>query len=133
MDPPALKSLVVAAFPKAVRLASFMMPHISLHGEHIAIVEKLNMNEQPEDQAEFEKDWHFRLGPCAYIYRSEAMSMRPINTICVSKQHSDVWRFKISPNAKYAGMEGNKDSVIVGREYRNDGTGPKWISNGDRP
>jgi hypothetical protein len=36
---------------------------------------------QPEDQAEFEKDWHFRLGPCAYIYRSEAMSMMAVNTI----------------------------------------------------
>jgi len=115
------------------RRASFMVPHVSLHGEHIAIVEKMNMNEQPEDQAEFEKDWHLRLGPCAYIYRSEAMSMRAINTICVSKQDSDVRRFKISPNAKYVGMEGNKDSVIVGREYRNDGTGPKGISNGDRP
>jgi hypothetical protein len=51
----------------------------------------------------------------------------------VSKQDGDVWRFKTSANAKYIGMEGNKDSVIVGREYRNDGTGPKWISNGDRP
>jgi hypothetical protein len=59
--------------------------------------------------------------------------MTAVNTICLSAQGNDIRRFRISPNAKYVGMEGNKDSVIVGREYRNDGTGPKWISNGDRP
>jgi hypothetical protein len=115
------------------RRASFMVPQISLHGEYVAIVERMNMDAQPEDQIEFEKDWHFRLGPCVYIYRSEAASMTAVNTICVSAQGNDIRRFRISPNAKYVGMEGNKDSVIVGREYRNDGTGPKWISNGDRP
>jgi hypothetical protein len=115
------------------RQASFMVPHISLHGEYVTIVEEMNMNEQPEDQAEFEKDWQSRLGPCAHIYRSEATSIKAVNTICVSAQGTDIRRFQISPNAKYVGMEGNKDSVIVGREYRNDGTGPKWISNGDRP
>ena len=115
------------------RRASFMVPHISLHGAHIAIVEKMNMDEQPEDQVEFEKDWHSQLGPCAYIYRSEEASIKAINTICISAQGNDIRKFRISPSAKYVGMEGNKDSVIVGREYRNNGIGPKWISNGDRP
>jgi hypothetical protein len=113
------------------RQASFMMVSISLHGEYVAIVEEMNMNEQPEDQAKIEEGLKARIGPCAYIYHSE--SIKAVNTICVGAQDNDIKSIKISPNAKYIAMEGNKDSTIVGREYRNNGTGPKWINNGDRP
>ena len=82
-----------------------MVPHISLHGAYIAIVEKMNMDEQPEDQVEFEKDWHSQLGPCAYIYRSEEASIKAINTICISAQGNDIRKFRISPAPSTSGWK----------------------------
>jgi hypothetical protein len=116
------------------RQASFMMPQLTLHGEHIAIIETMDMSEQPEDHAAFEEEVRAEAGPCVHIFRANGTSpVTAVNRICSHTSGGDMRRMYISPNANYVAITGRKEFVIVGREYRNDGTGPAWLKTGVQP
>jgi hypothetical protein len=104
-----------------------MIPKLSLHGDFLVLTEQLAPGQQAEDQIDLERESYEQAGDCVHFYRAEAgREPSRINSIC----GRGMWPgLSVSPDGTYVLFP----SVIVGRDYRNDGSGPEWLTNGPRP
>jgi hypothetical protein len=114
--------------------ASFTVPRVSIHGEFVVITETTDFASQQDDQVEFERAAISRPNACTRFYRTSHWPVAPVNTICVHLIHDGAEeRMPVSPNGGYVAFRSKGNSLIVGREYRNDGTGPAWLNHGEQP
>ncbi len=112
--------------------ASFVVPRLSLHGEFAVITETTDLASQEDDQIEFERAEIDRPNVCARIYRAGPWPVAPVNTICVRLIQDGANGLTVSPGGGYIDIRSKGNPLIVGREYRNDGTGPAWLNHGEQ-
>jgi hypothetical protein len=112
---------------------SYVWPKLRVHGELVVIEETLDMNAQPEDQQQFEPEASSAGVSCVHILRSNRdNSWTTINVICARRDGDWSKQLIVSPDGNFVAVQGKSGSFIVGRDYRNDGTGPSWITHGSR-
>jgi hypothetical protein len=112
--------------------ASFTVPSLSLHGDFAVITESTDLASQGHDQIEFEKAAVARANVCARFLRTSSSPLALVNTICVRLWPNGAIELKVSPDGGYVDIRSETNPVIVGREYRNDGTGPDWLNHGEQ-
>jgi hypothetical protein len=113
--------------------ASFVVPGLSLHGEFVVISEATDLASQEEDQIEFERAATDRPNVCARFYRAGPWPVAPVNNICVRLVQDGADGLTVSPDGGYVDIRSKGNPLVVGREYRNDGTGPAWLNHGELP
>ena len=113
--------------------ASFVVPGLSLHGEFVVIAETTDLASQVDDQIEFERAAIDRPNVCARFYRAGPWPVAPVNNICVRLIQDGAEGLMVSPDGGYVDIRSKGNPLIVGREYRNDGTGPAWLNHGEQP
>ncbi|MFH0302606.1 hypothetical protein AAFX91_36655 [Bradyrhizobium sp. 31Argb] len=91
---------------------------------------------QEEDQLELERVESDRARICVQLFHGvSAASLQRTNSLCASADRIgggwDVEHLIVSPNAKFIAFAGRDDALIVGRDYRKDGRGPEWLTNGE--
>jgi len=119
--------------PVGKKQASFIWPTLHLHGEFAVITETLDLPSQEDDQIELEKPASSQPNVCARFYRTDSWPVTPVNTICGRLIKDGANALKVSPDGGYVHVRSNSNSLIVGREYRNNGDGPAWLNHGERP
>ena len=114
--------------------ASFIFPKLALHGEFAVITETADLASQEDDQVELEKAASSRRNVCARFYRIATWPVAPVNAICARlTQDGAEEGMTVSPGGGYVVFRSKGNPIIVGREYRNDGTGPAWLNHGEQP
>ncbi|TAI60206.1 hypothetical protein CWO89_41975 [Bradyrhizobium sp. Leo170] len=115
---------------------SFIFPRLSLHGETVVVTDFYDNSSQEEDQLELERVESDRARICVQLFHGlSAASLQRTNSLCASADRIgggwDVEHLIVSPNAKFIAFAGRDDALIVGRDYRKDGRGPEWLTNGE--
>jgi hypothetical protein len=95
------------------------------------ITETTDLASQVGDQIKFEEDAADRPNVCARFYRTDAWPLTSVNTLCVRLIQDGASGLTVSPEAASSTFEARTIPLIVGREFRNDGTGPAWLNHGD--
>jgi hypothetical protein len=114
---------------------SFIFPKLSIHGDIVAVTDTYSQTSQQDDQIELERQQDARAQICVKMYLgSSAEKFQRINSLCalVSQiDHSIADSLIVSPGAKFIAFGARGNPLIVGRDFRNDGRGPAWLTNGD--
>jgi hypothetical protein len=109
---------------------SFIFPKLSLKGDVVVVTDVYDESSQQEDQLELERIEKARARICARLFRGDsADALRRINSLCALADQIDSDTVIVSPNAKFIVMPGRGNPLIVGRDYRSDGSGPEWLTN----
>jgi hypothetical protein len=113
---------------------SFTAPRLSLHGEFLVITEELAVDGWPVDQQELERHAADRASTCVHLLLSESgRGARRLNSICARLGKGAADKLNVSPDGNYVAIESTSAPLIVARDYRNEGTGPDWLTNGGPP
>jgi hypothetical protein len=111
--------------------ASFNYPRLMLKGEFIVITETNDRSSQPKDQLEPERQEADKERICALFFRGNStQTVQHQNTLC-ARLGPSYNELKVSHDASFIAVRSEERPLIVGRDYRNDGTGPSWLNNGD--
>jgi hypothetical protein len=113
--------------------ASFTVPTLSLNGDFAVISETTDFASQEDDQTEFEQAAVDQPNVCARFLRATSWPLVPVNTICARLAPVGPHGISVSPEGGFVDIRSDDSPLIVGREYRNDGTGPIWLNHGEQP
>lgn len=116
----------------AQKQASFMFPSLSLNGDYLVVKDFRDFASQRDDQLEFEGDAIDRPNVCARLFRAGTWPLTHENTICIRQGRGDEGNgLEVSPQGGFVHIRSQANPLIVGREFRNDGSAPAWLNNGD--
>lgn len=128
---------------------------VTFHGDTVVVSDQRNFV-QPEQKPEqkpasvqrIPTTWGGLLSPttnrkpapaviqrfCVRLFSGQsAGALEQINALCMLKDKDRIVvdPIHVSPNAQFILFEGPGASAIVGRDYRNDGAGPEWLTHGE--
>lgn len=117
---------------------SFMRATLGIYGESIVIADVYANGSQEEDQIKLEEADNAKARVCARFFTgNSAATLRRTNSLCGLASHtslqpdSHTYAPAVSPGGKFVVFRGYKDQtpLIVGRDFRQDGRGPEWLTN----
>ncbi len=116
----------------AQKQASFMFPQLSLNGDFLVVKDFRDFASQRDDQAEFEREAIDHPNLCARFFRADSWPLKLENAICIRQGRGDEGDgLQISPQGGFVDIRSKTNPLIIGREFRNDGSAPAWLNNGD--
>ncbi|MBR0856760.1 hypothetical protein [Bradyrhizobium liaoningense] len=85
-----------------------------------------------DDQIEFEGEAMDRPNVCAKFFRTGTWPLKQGNAICIRQGNNDEGSgLEVSPEGGFVTVRSKTNPLIVGREFRNDGSAPAWLNSGD--
>lgn len=116
----------------ARKQASFMFPKVSLNGDFLVIEDFRDFASQLDDQIEFEGEAMDRPNICVKFFRNGTWPLKQTNAICIRQGKNDEGGgLEVSPEGGFVTVRSKTNPLVVGREFRNDGSAPAWLNNGD--
>ena len=88
---------------------------------------------QEEDQSQYEQAAVDSPNVCSRFLHATSWPLVPVNTICARLVQDGADGISLSPEGGFVSIRSKSNPLIVGREYRNDGTGPVWLNHGGQP
>jgi hypothetical protein len=118
------------------RQGSFSFPRIKIHGEVLVLTEFYDQSSQEEDQIPLEKLALRDAKVCVRLFSGEQSSnLSKINALCAPVDRVgggwEAQQIIVSPNAKFIAVLGPSDAIIVSSNFRNNGSEPSWLTNGE--
>jgi hypothetical protein len=113
-------------------LVYFDGPRVTLHGDTVVVMDRRKFVRQvpnPKRERNIDTERY-----CVRLFSGQsAGALEQINSFCALKEPDRIWvdPIRVSPNARFILFEGPVDPAIVGRDYRNDGSGPNWFTHGE--